>query len=61
MARRWVVSDGSNAQEVQSGAAKVAVGGIVKPILKACVVENGIVRQFWPPLATAGGDPRIVF
>lgn len=56
MARRWVVSDGSNAQEVQT--AKVAVGGVVKPIQRACVAEAGIVRQFYPP---AGGlaDTRI--
>jgi hypothetical protein len=60
MARRWVVSDGSNAQEVQADAAKVAVGGVVKPIKIACVAEGGVVRQFYPPASAASGaDPRI--
>lgn len=51
MPRRWLTSDGTNVQEVQI--AKVAVGGVVKNITKACVAESGIVRQFWPAL---GGD-----
>ena len=56
MARRWVVSDGTLAQEVS--AARVAVGGIVKDITAACVAENGIVRQFFPP-AAGSADPSI--
>ena len=60
MARRLLVSDGTLAQEAQPLAFKIAVGGVVKQILKASCVENGIVRQFWPPQAGAG-DPRIVW
>ncbi len=59
MARRLVVSDGANAREATEF--KIVVAGVVKSVLKACVVENGIVRQFWPPAAGSGGDPRIVF
>jgi hypothetical protein len=58
MARRLVVSDGVRAQECQPLKYKVAVGGVVKLITKAACVENGIVRQFWPP-SPGAGDPRI--
>ena len=57
---RWLVSDGTNAQEVQADAAKVAVGGVVKKILRACVADGGVVRQFWPPTATTT-NPGIVW
>jgi len=60
MARRLVVSDGLKAQECQPDAFKIAVGGVVKQILKASCVENGIVRQFWPPKPDAS-DARIVW
>ena len=59
MARRLLVSDGTLAQECQPDAFKIAVGGVVKQILKASCVENGIVRQFWPPTPGDGSDPRI--
>ena len=55
---RWLVSDGTNAQEGQADAVKTAVGGVVKPILRACAAENGIVRQFWPPTVVTT-DPAI--
>ena len=60
MARRLLVSDGTLSQEAQPLAFKIAVGGVVKQILKASCVENGIVRQFWPPQAGAD-DPRILW
>ena len=57
---RWVVSDGLNAQEATVAA--VAVGGVVKRIERACVVDGGIVRQFWPPAAVPdSGDQRIIW
>ena len=58
MARRWVVSSGTNAVEIFT--AKVAIGGVVKSITKAACVELGIVREFFP---TAAGynDSRITW
>ena len=61
MARRWVVSDGGNAQEVQADKAKVAVGGLVKDIRIACVAQGGVVRQFWPPTTSSSSDPVILW
>jgi hypothetical protein len=58
MARRLVISDGSNAQE--ASAYKIAVGGLVKPVLIGMCSENGIVRQFWPPAASSE-DPVITW
>ena len=60
MARRLLVSDGTLAQEAQPLALKVAIGGVVKRIKQMACVENGIVRQFWPP-AAGNADPRIAW
>ena len=60
MARRLLVSDGTLAQEAQPLALKIAVGGVVKRIKKMACVENGIVRQFWPP-APGNEDSRITW
>lgn len=38
----------------------VVQGGIVKPIVRALVVDKGIARQYWPPSGD-GTDPRIRF
>lgn len=49
---RFSVSDGSNVNDAQ--AYKVAQDGIVKPITRALVAVNGILREYWP---TEGGGP----
>lgn len=58
MAQRWVVSDGTFAQQVS--AARIAIGGVVKDIPAALVSHEGFARKFFP---TAGGlaDSRIVW
>ncbi|MBT8438176.1 MAG: hypothetical protein KJO91_00510 [Gammaproteobacteria bacterium] len=55
---RLLVSDGTVAK--QAGSYKIAQNGVVKPILRACVAENGIVRQYWPTTSPST-DPRIVW
>ena len=56
MSRRWLTSNGSIVLE--HTVAKIVVGGIVRPITKAIVVDQGVARQFWP-FEAAVTDPRI--
>jgi hypothetical protein len=56
VSRRLVISDGALAKEATGF--QIAQGGVVKPVLKALVAENGIAHQFWPP-ASGSNDPSI--
>ncbi|RLI53722.1 MAG: hypothetical protein DRO87_11205 [Candidatus Thorarchaeota archaeon] len=53
MATRFLISDGSKAKAVQ--AYKIVDGGIVKPVIKAAVAQDGKVRHYWPVTADPGG------
>ena len=55
---RLLVSDGLLAK--QAGKYKIVIGGVVKPILRACAVKDGIVRQYWPTVEPST-DPRIAW
>ena len=57
MARRWVVAIDYVAQEAFS--AKVAYGGVVKPITSAVCAMDGIARQYWPTAAGTLPPQRI--
>jgi hypothetical protein len=58
VSNRLVISDGVEAKEVQ--AYKVSHESLVKPIQRALVAENGVLRQYWPP-AGDGTDSRVKF
>lgn len=58
MTRRLVVSDGVRTQQATD--VKVAVSGVVKNVTRMCVADNGIVRQFYPTVASET-DARIVW
>lgn len=59
MARRLLVSIDGLAREATGY--KIAVDGVVKPIKRACVADQGVVRQYYP-YATGDDEPdqRIV-
>ncbi len=60
MAQRFLISDGDVVKTVTGW--RIAVGGVVKDVLKATVADAGIARQYYPAATSpSGGDPRITW
>jgi hypothetical protein len=55
---RLLVSDGTVSK--QAGKYQIVVNGVVKPILRALAVKDGICRQYWPTVEPTT-DQRIVW